>query len=311
MFKNPVTNEYFVTSNNPDVVVEIPKPIAEETKRRYDITLKDSYFHAAPELAEMIRLIQKKRPHWTFKNTIERAWHLTPPLTPPQKGHINIEKVQVYDGDDHLGWVGWGQKNGWGTRVYEFDNFRLKGVRARGFANYSSKAETAASRIIKTFHSKTPKELMDDASTNVSKAAQYNSSDRRHEYHSAYKKISIAVEKFVINNWQHIQPELGDIADGMDLPELITTAKRASALNEVYRDGHGWVILAQTNGRYITRRDGIINTYTDADLPDRMRMGLGLLKMVENGRAIDGVGVRGEGNVFFVADEMEENNEAV
>lgn len=69
MFKNPVTNEYFVTSNNPDVVVEIPKKVAEEAKRRHDITLKDSYFHAVLELAEMIRLIQKKRPHWTFKKT--------------------------------------------------------------------------------------------------------------------------------------------------------------------------------------------------------------------------------------------------
>lgn len=302
MFKNPVTNEYFVTSNNPDVVVEIPKKVAEEAKRRHDITLKDSYFHAVLELAEMIRLIQKKRPHWTFKNTIDYSWN----LVPPPEGHINIEKVQVYDGDDHLGWVGWGRKNGWGTRVYEFDNFRLKGMRTRGSANYSSKAETAASRIIKTFHSKTPKELMDDAVTNVSKAAHNNASDKRHEYHMAYKKISNAVERFVVANWQHIQPELGDIASAMDLPELIATAKQASALNEVYRDGHGWVILAQTNGRYITRRDGIINTYTDADLPDRMRMGLGLLKMVEDGTAIDGIGVRGKDNVFFVADEMEE-----
>ena len=307
MFKNPVTNEYFVTSNNPDVVVEIPKPVAEEAKRRHDITLKDSYFHAVLELAEIIRLIQKKRPHWTFKNTIDYAWN----LVPPPEGRINIEKVQVYDGDDHLGWVGWGKKNGWGNRVYEFDNFRLKGMRTRNSANYSSKLETAASRIIKTFHSKTPKELMDDAATNVSKAAYYNSVDRQQEYHTAYKKISKAVEQFVINNWQHIQPELGDIASAMDLPELIATAKRASALNEVYKDGHGWVILAQTNGRYITRRDGIINTYTDADLPDRMRMGLGLLKMVEDGTAIDGIGVRGKDNVFFVADEMEENNEAV
>jgi len=40
MFKNPVTNEYFVTSNNQDVVVEIPKSVAEEAKRRHDITLK-------------------------------------------------------------------------------------------------------------------------------------------------------------------------------------------------------------------------------------------------------------------------------
>jgi hypothetical protein len=303
MFKNPVTNEYFVTPNNPDVVVEIPKPTVEEAKRRHDITLTDSYFRAVLELAEMIRLIQKKRPHWTFKNTIESAWHLKL-LT--QEGHKSIDKVQVYDGDDYLGWVGWGQKNGWGSKVYEFDNFRLRGARTRGSTNYSSKAETAASRIIKTFHSKTPKELMDDAVTNVSKAAHYNSTDKQHQYHVAYRKISNTVERFVVANWQHIQPELGDIASGMDLPELITTAKRASALNEVYRDGHGWVILAQTNGRYITRRDGIINTYTDADLPDRMRMGLGLLKMVEDGRAIEGVGVRGEGNVFFVADEMEE-----
>lgn len=302
MFKNPVTNEYFVTSNNPDVVVEIPKSVAEIAQSRHDMTLTDSSFRAAPELAEMIRLIQKKRPHWTFKNTIEYVWS----LASSQEGHINIEKVQVYDGDDHLGWVGWGQKNGWGNRVYQFDNFRLKGARSRGSANYSSKVETAASRIIKTFHSKTPKELMDDAATNVGKAAYYNSVDRQQEYNTAYRKISNAIEKFVVANWQHIQPELGDIASAMDLPELIATAKRASALNAVYKDGRGWVILAQTNGRYITKRDGIINTYTDADLPDRMRMGLGLLKMVEDGTAIDGIGVRGKNSVFFVADEMEE-----
>ena len=70
MFKNPVTNEYFVTSSNSDVVVEIPKEVVEEANRRYDMTLKDSHFHAAPELSEMIRLIQKKRPHWAFKTRL-------------------------------------------------------------------------------------------------------------------------------------------------------------------------------------------------------------------------------------------------
>ena len=303
MFKNPVTNEYFVTPNNSDVVVEIPKEVVEESNRRYDMTLKDSHFHTAPELSEVLRLIQKKRPHWAFKNTVEYAWNLAPAQ---QGGHRLIDTVQVYDGDDYLGSIGWGRKNGWGNRVYQFDNFRLKAKRSRGSTNYSSKVETAASRVVKTFHSKTPKELMDNA-MDISRNAMWDvTNDKRSVYNKAYRRIADKVEKFVVANWQHIQPELGDVANGMDLPELVASANRAAALNDLSVNGHGWVILAQTNGRYITKRDDIINTYTDADLPDRIRMGLGLLKMVEANTVIDGIGVRGKGNVFFVADEMKE-----
>ena len=251
----------------------------------------------------MIRLIQKKRPHWAFKNTVEYVWKFIP--TPPVS-YKYVDTVQVYDGDDRLGWIGWGQKNGWGNRVYQFDNFRLRAKRSRGSANYSSKVETAASRVVKTFHSKTPKELMDNAMEISRNAVWDATNDKRSEYHRAYGRIAGNIEKFVISNWQHIQPELGDVANGMDLPELMASANRAAALNDLKAKGHGWVILAQTNGRYITKRDDIINTYTDADLPDRMRMGLGLLKMVEDNTAIDGIGVRGKDNVFFVADETKE-----
>ena len=300
MFKNVVVNEYYTTGNDQNVLVEISKENAERACNTYDVTLSDSSFRAVPQLSEIIKLVRKKRPHWMFKSIIEYGYNLN---GLQHNGHKDIERVQVYDGDDHLGWIGWGAKNGWGDRVYLFDNFRLKGARSRGSSNYSSKVETAASRIIKTFHSKTPKELMDDASTTARGSVNHVSMNRDGKYHSAYRRLAHQVESYIVDNWQYVQPELGSVAEGMDLPELLEIAKRGRAMREAFNDGKGWTILAQSNGRYITRVDGVIATYTDADLPDRLRMGLGLRKLMEEDEAIDGIGVRCSGNTFFIMHE--------
>lgn len=301
MYKNVVENEYFTTGNDQDVLVEVNKLTLESFNIRHpEVTVSDASFRAVPQLSEVIKLVRNKHPHWSFKTTLSGFYE----VSPIANGHRDIETVQVYAGDEHLGWFGWHRKNGWGDRVYAFDNFRLKGKRSRGSSNYSSKAEVAASRIIKTFHSKTPKELMDEAAIKASSGVYSVRSSRQNAYTNNYRKLSSAVEQFVVNNWQHVQAELGEAAANMDLPELLASYKRGQVLSQAHHDGHGWVILAQTNGRYITKRDDLIITYTDADLPDRLRLGLGLLKMVDTGTGIDGVGVRCEDNVFFVMDEV-------
>lgn len=301
MYKNVVENEYFTTGNDRDILVEVNKTSLESFGIRHpEITVSDASFRAVPQLSEVIKLVRNKHPHWSFKTTISGLYE----LNPVSDGHKDIETVQVYAGDEHLGWFGWHRKNGWGDKVYAFDNFRLKDKRSRGSSNYSSKAEAAASRIIKTFHSKTPKELMNEAATKAANGVYSVKSGRQSAYINSYRKLSSAVEQFVVDNWRHVQAELGEVAANMDLPELLASHKRGQVLSQAHHDKHGWVILAQTNGRYITKRDDLITTYTDADLPDRLRLGLGLLKMVDADTGIDGIGVRCEDNVFFVMDEV-------
>jgi hypothetical protein len=48
--------------------------------------------------------------------------------------------------------------------------------------------------------------------------------------------------------------------------------------------------------------------HTDDSLPDILRGGLGLLKLVEVGTTIPNIGVRAEDNIFFVLDAEEPND---
>lgn len=303
MFKNDMKNHYFTASNNVDVVVEVENDAYHRAKQD-GVDIKDSCFRTGVHIDEVIRLIRKKRPSWSFKCRITSGWDACLRET------RDIRKVFIYDGDDELGYVNYCRNNGWGELCYEFDNFRLYAKRQRGRANWTYKADKAAARIVKTFHSKTPRELLADAVGNLRSASYTYMNKHKRGYITAYSAIDSALEQYVLDNWSVVAPQLGTVAEGKDLPELKSIKKRAENLSAACTDEQGWVVIAQSTGRHIVKKDGEVTTCTEEQLPTRVKLGLGLLKMVEEGQSIDGIGTKSKnGNEFFIMEE--ENNETI
>lgn len=294
MRKDVINFEYFTADNCPEVTVAIGK-------RVFDV--KD--VRRAPkqltfEMLGVVNRILKKKPHWTFKAEFEYAHSIS---LSNMGDYVTIYNLDVYDGDERLGYVRWGRQNGWGKEGFEFDNFRLNKARSRNRSCFSTKPNVVANRVVKMFYSKTPSELIAEAAEKTRSAVSGVSSANGWEYRRKWDHLKDELERYVIENWGTLQSQLGTVAASIDLPAIREEAAQAREMEHMHQHNAGWVVLAQSNGRYIVRARQEVETYTDSTLPDRLRMGLGLLKMVEENKMIAGVGVRATGNTFFVCKE--------
>lgn len=303
MRKDVIANTYHKVAGLPFVEVEFAKETYNTATLRGTIEPNadlDTVFAIAPQLIPLVNRILKKKPHWSFKAVVDSYYAL-------RKDHndkFSIPALRVFDGDEELGFIRWARQNGWGKEGFEYDNFRLNSARARNRASFSTKENVVATRVVKMFYSKTPLEVMEEAVKKATNAVGSARSKHFYAVQNAYRDIQTDVYEYIANNWETMQPLIGGRAKNIDLPALIQAKNDAKYLSAAKNT---WVVVAQSNGRYIARHDpdvtGTLQTFTDADLPPRLRMGLGLLKMVEDGEMIPGIGVRAEHDTFFIAEE--------
>ena len=243
----------------------------------------------------------KERPTWRFKCT-SHFWGNTNP---------RVTDLTIYDGDEALGrlWLEHHWRDG-GVR-YNFDNFRLQKTRQRSSVSYSTKADVAAKRIIKAFHLKTPKERAAEAYGDVRKAVTQVTSDANWPYRRGKNVIEKELFAYAVRNWETIAPHLGPDAAKVDLPALHEADREAYDLSVAFEGALGVTVRIESNGNYtISRNEGgtyDVVTVTDALLPEHVRGALGLLKLVQDGVHIDGVGLRVRANLYFVMDKKGES----
>ena len=292
MFIDDVKNRYTYLNSLKNIVHEEPLERAEVPGR--EIILHESF------PAVLDRLL-KERPTWRFKCT-SHFWGSSNP---------RVTDLTIYDGDEALGRL-WLERH-WrdGSVRYNFDNFRLQKTRQRSSVSYSTKADVAAKRIIKAFHLKTPKERAAEAFSDVRKAVHQISSDTDWPLRRARNMIEAALFSYAARHWDEMKPYLGDKADKIDLPALTEAGREARDLSTAFEGALGVTVRIESNGAYtISRKENDtfdVVTVSDALLPEHVRGSLGLLKLVQDGTHIDGVGLRVRANLYFVMDKKEDS----
>lgn len=243
----------------------------------------------------------KERPTWRYKSTNHFYNNTT----------CRVHDLDIYDGDERLGklWL----EHHWrdGSVRYNFDNFRLSKTRQRSGVSYTTKPDVAAKRIVKAFHLKTPKERASEAYGEVRKAVSQVVSDANWPYRRGKNVIEKELLEYVVRNWETIIPHLGPDAAKVDLPALYEADREAFDLSVAFESALGVMVRIESNGAYtISRKENDtfdVVTVSDALLPEHVRGALGLLKLVQDGVHIDGVGLRVRANLYFVTDKREDS----
>lgn len=295
MFIDDVKNRYTYLNSLKNIVLE--EPLERPNWEGREVSLHEA-------LSPVLDRLTKERPTWRFKSTQNFYGSASAKVT----------NLDIYDGDEVLGrlWMEHHWRDG-GVR-YNFDNFRLSKTRQRSGVSYTSKPDVAAKRIVKAFHLKTPKERASDAHTDVRKAVQQVSSDANWPYRRGRSAIEKELFAYAVRNWETIAPHLGPDAAKVDLPALYEADREAFDLSAAFENSTGVTVRIESNGAYlVSRNEGgtfDVVTLTEATLTDHLRGALGLLKLVQDGVHIDGVGLRVRANLYFVTDKKAESNAA-
>lgn len=293
MFIDDVKNRYTYLNTLKNVVLE--EPLERPGWEGREVLLH-------PEMQPVLDRLFKERPTWRFKSTQNFFGSASAKVT----------NLDIYDGDEKLGrlWL----ETYWrdGSVRYNFDNSRLSQTRQRGGVSYTSKPDVAAKRIVKAFHLKTPKERAAEAYGDVRKAVGQVVTDASWPLRRGRSVIEKELFAYAVRNWETIAPHLGPDAAKVDLPALHEADREAYGLSAAFESAEGVTVRIESNGAYtISRRENDtydVVTVSDALLPEHVRGSLGLLKLVQDGVHIDGVGLRVRANLYFVTDKKAESS---
>lgn len=250
------------------------------------------------EVEPLLNRLSKERPTWRFKS--DETFFTSPFIR-------SARNFTIYDGDEALGrlWLEFAYSDG--TPRFYFDNFRLEKKRQKSAANYSTKPDVAVKRILKAFHLKTPKERATEAFSEVRKLMQTVHSDAHWPLRRVKNIIEGSIFNYVVKHWDTIKHELEGDAGKYDLPTMIQNNNDAEELIEAATDGGGVAIRVEANNTYLVCRPEsgsfLTAVHTDDTLSDHLRTGMGLLKLMEDGTHIAGVGIRINRNLYFVMDK--------
>lgn len=295
MFIDDVKNRYTYLNSLKNIVHEDPV-------ERIIPEGREVILHSA--MPAVLDRLLKERPTWRYKST--RHFY--------NNTMCHVQDLDIYDGDEVLGrlWIEHHWRDG-GVR-YNFDNFRLQKTRQRSAVSYTTKPDVAAKRIVKAFHLKTPKERAAEAYGDVRKAVGQVVTDASWPLRRGRSVIEKELFAYAVRNWETIAPHLGPNAAKVDLPALHEADREAYDLSVAFENSTGVTVRIESNGSYtLSRNEGgtyDVVTVSDALLPEHVRGSLGLLKLVQDGTHIDGVGLRVRANLYFVTDKKAESNAA-
>ena len=198
--------------------------------------------------------------------------------------------------------------------VVAVTNHRISASRARGSEYKTKDVDKAVLKVKKTFAPRNPKELLAEAHAEAGRLLnqQENGKDRaleKHKYNIREAMLSYVLgagyEGFLANV-QTLEPRVRDrvLKDIEGEKELRMEVK---SIEEIRRQFENQIaaLIVRDSGKYLVRIDDNVQIYDDNTLPESMKRNLGMLKLVDAGFFLSGVGCRVNNEVFVIAADEE------
>lgn len=256
-------------------------------------------------MAEYVDRLMKARPRWQY--LCQAPYY-------PGGGSITVKELVVYEEGVNLGkiWV----EHDWRTNEprYCYTSPRQRKAasdnRGKRGSSYSTKIPTAVKGILKMFYLPTPAERIAEAASKIHMVSGNHLSTTAGNLNRAQSQIQRAAYARALEDWDAIRGLFNEDVAAIDLPAIVNAREEAGHLATAVSAGHGRIVRIESNGSYLVGRrldnSYAMVVYDDANLPDKLRTNLGLLKMVENDTALPGIGVRVDAATFFIVLEGEE-----
>lgn len=247
-----------------------------------------------PFLLPLIEKVAKARPKWRLVGDQRR-------YTSPG-GVMNAYRFQVVENGELLGVI---KKDWFGSSdAFGVSNKRIADKRTRNDMVRTKDVRKAFKAVTQNFSTKTVTELVHEASRQASSAVSSVYSHARYPYIGAVEQLKLSMQKFAEDNWEAYVASLGrvDAEKAANFPAYTEAYKDAQRLSECWGDKSGYVVVLRGSEYIIHRNDqtGIMTTDT---VPPHLKRGIGVLKLVEDGKYIAGIGVRVNANILYVMGE--------
>lgn len=243
-------------------------------------------------LAETVWLCATKYPLWKFQATYVST-----------VGYVSM--FRVYNNGELLGSIEAVQVPTSGAWAVAVENHRISNARARGKAFRTTTPKNAFDKVRKTFGRKNATERLADAEAKtktVLRDVSYETQNRFGQADEKHVRALIAFAKLPNIYEQFLSYAEHNEAAAKVVAELEDTKVAMQTMNDV-RAKYGKpdsVLVIVDDGEYIVRYTDHVKIFDDGTMPYNVRAKLGMLKLVEPGKAIDQFGFRVSEDVYVV-----------
>jgi len=237
-----------------------------------------------------------------------KPWTFTPQHTRGKMDVVDGKNVRIitdffiYEGNEYLGSVGITYvASGYKIAV---DNHRITEGRKSGRAFRTENIERATLTIRKHFYRMPDAERVEKVMTNVGNQLNAAHWDTQREVSGKERAVFDKAREFAISNMKqyiHQYPDRGVYVEAFEKAKLDhDTTGHITKM----QDKNELILVIRESDHYIVKIGGTITSMTDDALSIDLRAKLGMLKLVENGQCIEGMGFRGDENTFLITPEV-------
>jgi hypothetical protein len=237
-----------------------------------------------------------------------KPWTFMPQHTRGKMDVVDGKNVRIitdffiYEGSEYLGSVGISYV-GSGYKI-AVDNHRIADSRKSGRAFRTENLERATLTIRKNFYRMPDAERVEKVMTGVGNQLQAAHWDTQRELAGKERAVYERARDFAASNmaqYIHQYPDRGMYVESFEKAKLDhDTTVHIIKMQE--KDE--LILVVRESEHYIVKVGGTISSMTDDALSMDLRAKLGMLKLVENGQCIEGMGFRGDENTFLITPEV-------
>jgi hypothetical protein len=163
--------------------------------------------------------------------------------------------------------------------------------------------DKALKHVGKFFSKKNMNEKFTEATQVMHNALGNVHNQKRWDLSHKWDRVQSDAQKFIVENYAQFASGITDktVATNLEqLPSCFTQFNSVDAMQNALQKGDAYIVFIDGLNYSIKKGKDPLEIKTSEELPDFMRRAVGLLKLVEDNQAIDGVGVRANETTFLV-----------
>jgi hypothetical protein len=229
---------------------------------------------------------------------------------------LEVSEFAVYESREQLGFIGAGHDySRWaeGKVRYTITNERIRKTRERGSEAFTRDLNKAIKLVGKMFYTRTHDELFSEALDQAASMLRVKNRDSTIEFDECKATVMGYLMPHILDNFDQFAPiALQQGAPATDVDSLLdkrATARVVRGMCTLLKERNGILVLVRGNDYVADIGNGLTATSTKAvwstdTLPMHIKKSIGMLKLVEDGYIIEGVGVKINHEAFFVMPEV-------
>ena len=249
-----------------------------------------------PHLEPLLTSLINRNPQWSFV-AISGNYHER--LSDGTRIRL-ATKFNVVEKREVLGFVGYDRSYSRGDQ-WVVGNDRISATKDRQAYTKTTKLDVALRHVKKHFSPKTNDEYFDKAVNEVDGNLQRLVGKANQDARGYYNSLQATMAEYVRLNWDSFVSTLNDegkatCAKYMEAHEKLQTNE---AIKKAYHSGEAHTVLVKDGG-YIVKHNNNVSMYTPDNLPQELKLKLGMLKLVAIGAVIEGMGYRATEDSYVI-----------